>query len=74
LDFGRRRERGTDAVIARTYRDPAAAASARVQFAFGACEATLAENGDAGADDDRAFFLSALFPFRRSVGPTFFVA
>jgi len=61
FDFGRRRRRGANAVIARTFPDPATATPAQLEFALLACEATLTENADADPDDDRAFFLSALF-------------
>ena len=61
FDFGRGLYRGAGAVIARVFPDPATATSAQVEFALLACEATLNENVEAAADDDRAFFLSALF-------------
>jgi len=48
-------------VIARTFPDPASATSAQIEYALLECETTLNENVDASADDDRAFFLSALF-------------
>jgi hypothetical protein len=61
VDCGQHRDRGADAVIAWTFPDPATATYAQVEFTLVACETTLNENVDASADDDRAFFLSAVF-------------
>jgi hypothetical protein len=48
-------------VIGWAFPDPAAATTPQVAFALQACEARLHDDADASTDDDRAFFLSALF-------------
>jgi hypothetical protein len=48
-------------MIGWTFPDPATATTAQIEFTLLAAEATLNENADAGPDDDRSFFLSALF-------------
>ncbi|MGO9876511.1 MAG: hypothetical protein ACLPVY_22270 [Acidimicrobiia bacterium] len=48
-------------MIGWAFPDPASATTPQVAFALQACETRLHDNADASTDDDRAFFLSALF-------------